>query len=156
MTANSYLGLILAGLNTSLVPMYISEISPFNLRGGLGTINQLAVTVGLLVSQILGVEGLLGTDTGWPFLLGLAIFPPVFQLVLLPFCPESPRYLLITRQQEANARKANYMLLALLEQAKPALQHPASNAGVFWALFRKLRSQKTQTISLKLSTSEAR
>ena len=108
MIASTYLGLTLAGLNTSLVPMYISEISPFNLRGGLGTINQLAVTVGLLVSQILGVEGLLGTDTGWPFLLGLAIFPPVFQLVLLPFCPESPRYLLITRQQEANARFANY------------------------------------------------
>ena len=93
-----------AGLNTSLVPMYISEISPLNLRGGLGTINQLAVTVGLLVSQILGVEGLLGTDDGWPFLLGLAIFPPVFQLLLLPFCPESPRHLLITRQQEAAAR----------------------------------------------------
>ena len=36
------------GLNTSLVPMYISEIAPLNLRGGLGTVNQLAVTVGLL------------------------------------------------------------------------------------------------------------
>ena len=34
----------LTGLNTSLVPMYISEIAPLNLRGGLGTINQLAVT----------------------------------------------------------------------------------------------------------------
>ena len=50
-----------AGLNTSLVPMYISEISPLTLRGGLGTINQLAVTVGLLLSEILGIEKLLGT-----------------------------------------------------------------------------------------------
>ena len=40
------------GLNTSLVPMYISEIAPLNLRGGLGTVNQLAVTVGLLTSQV--------------------------------------------------------------------------------------------------------
>ena len=39
---------VVAGLNTSLVPMYISEIAPLNLRGGLGTVNQLAVTVGLL------------------------------------------------------------------------------------------------------------
>lgn len=79
------------GLNTSLVPMYISEIAPLNLRGGLGTVNQLAVTVGLLVSQVLGIEQILGTDHGWPVLLGLAICPAILQLVLLPFCPESPR-----------------------------------------------------------------
>ncbi|XP_033606720.1 glucose transporter type 1 isoform X4 [Cryptotermes secundus] len=94
------------GLNTSLVPMYISEIAPLNLRGGLGTVNQLAVTVGLLLSQVLGIEQILGTDEGWPVLLGLAVCPPILQLVLLPWCPESPRYLLITRQWEEEARRA--------------------------------------------------
>ncbi|XP_024080537.1 glucose transporter type 1 isoform X10 [Cimex lectularius] len=94
------------GLNTSLVPMYISEIAPLNLRGGLGTVNQLAVTVGLLISQILGIDEILGTDDGWPVLLGLAICPAVIQLILLPICPESPRYLLITKQWEEEARKA--------------------------------------------------
>lgn len=79
------------GLNTSLVPMYISEIAPLNLRGGLGTVNQLAVTVGLLVSQVLGIEQILGTNEGWPVLLGLAICPAILQLLLLPVCPESPR-----------------------------------------------------------------
>ena len=102
------LNIVFLGLNTSLVPMYISEIAPLTLRGGLGTINQLAVTVGLLVSQILGVEGLLGTDKGWPYLLGIALFPSVLQLLLLPFCPESPRYLLITKQQEQAARAGEY------------------------------------------------
>ncbi|XP_037908762.1 glucose transporter type 1 isoform X6 [Hermetia illucens] len=94
------------GLNTSLVPMYISEIAPLNLRGGLGTVNQLAVTVGLLLSQVLGIEQILGTNEGWPVLLGLAICPAVLQLLLLPVCPESPRYLLITKQWEEEARKA--------------------------------------------------
>lgn len=93
------------GLNTSLVPMYISEIAPLNLRGGLGTVNQLAVTVGLLLSQVLGIEQILGTNDGWPILLGLAICPAVLQLLLLPVCPESPRYLLITKQWEEEARK---------------------------------------------------
>lgn len=79
------------GLNTSLVPMYISEIAPLNLRGGLGTVNQLAVTIGLLISQVLGIEQILGTNDGWPVLLGLAICPAMLQLLLLPFCPESPR-----------------------------------------------------------------
>ncbi|KAK9885926.1 hypothetical protein WA026_013804 [Henosepilachna vigintioctopunctata] len=94
------------GLNTSLVPMYISEIAPLNLRGGLGTVNQLAVTVGLLISQVLGIEQILGTNDGWPLLLGLAVCPALLQLVLLPICPESPRYLLITKQWEEEARKA--------------------------------------------------
>lgn len=95
----------ISGLNTSLVPMYISEIAPLNLRGGLGTVNQLAVTVGLLLSQVLGIEQILGTNEGWPVLLGLAICPAILQLILLPVCPESPRYLLITKQWEEEARK---------------------------------------------------
>ncbi|XP_050307783.1 glucose transporter type 1 isoform X3 [Anthonomus grandis grandis] len=94
------------GLNTSLVPMYVSEIAPLNLRGGLGTVNQLAVTVGLLLSQVLGIEQILGTNEGWPLLLGLAVLPALLQLILLPVCPESPRYLLITKQWEEESRRA--------------------------------------------------
>lgn len=100
-----------SGLNTSLVPMYISEIAPLNLRGGLGTVNQLAVTIGLLLSQVLGIEQILGTNDGWPVLLGLAICPAILQLILLPICPESPRYLLITKQWEEEARKGQDFLL---------------------------------------------
>lgn len=35
--------------------------------------------------------------------LGLCIIPPGIQLILMPFCPESPRYLLITKEQEEKA-----------------------------------------------------
>lgn len=89
--------------------MYISEIAPLNLRGGLGTVNQLAVTIGLLLSQVLGIEQILGTDDGWPILLGLAVCPAILQLLLLPLCPESPRYLLITKQWEEEARKGEVL-----------------------------------------------
>lgn len=94
--------------------MYISEIAPLNLRGGLGTVNQLAVTIGLLLSQVLGIEQILGTNEGWPVLLGLAICPAILQLILLPICPESPRYLLITKQWEEEARKGTLSICALL------------------------------------------
>ena len=79
-------------------------LAPLTLRGGLGTVNQLAVTVGLLISQVLGVENLLGNDTGWPYLLGVAVFPSILQMILLPLCPESPRHLLISKGQEQAAR----------------------------------------------------
>lgn len=58
------------GLYTSLSPMYVSELAPINLRGGLGTVNQLAVTVGLLLSQVLGIGNILGNTEGWHILLG--------------------------------------------------------------------------------------
>lgn len=58
------------GLNTALVPMYLLEISPLPLRGGLGTVSQVGVTVGMLLSQILGLPVILGTKDGWPYLLG--------------------------------------------------------------------------------------
>ena len=48
------------GINTGIVPLYLSEISPFNLRGGIGVFNQLGVTVGILLSQILGLPIVLG------------------------------------------------------------------------------------------------
>ena len=41
-----------AGMNTVLAPMYLSEIAPVNLRGGIGVLNQLAVTLGLFISQV--------------------------------------------------------------------------------------------------------
>ena len=104
-----------AGLNTSLVPMYISEIAPLNLRGGLGTVNQLAVTVGLLTGQVLGVDYLLGTDDGWPYLLGIAVFPSILQLLLLPWCPESPRYLLITKGTHSSNLIETYLPIIILE-----------------------------------------
>jgi MFS family permease len=94
------------GLNTHLVPMYLSEIAPMNLRGALGTVAQLGVTIGLLLSQVLGLPHILGTSDGWPFLLGVAFVPAVLQLLLLPFCPESPRYLLITKGRTNEARHA--------------------------------------------------
>jgi SP family facilitated glucose transporter-like MFS transporter 1 len=43
---------IACGLFTGLVPLYITEIAPVHLRGGLGTVNQLAVTFGILSSQV--------------------------------------------------------------------------------------------------------
>jgi SP family facilitated glucose transporter-like MFS transporter 1 len=69
-----------------------------------GTVSQLGVTIGLLLSQILGLPIILGTKDGWPFLLGVAFIPAVLQLLLLPMCPESPRYLLISKGRITEAR----------------------------------------------------
>ncbi|XP_004086422.1 solute carrier family 2, facilitated glucose transporter member 1-like [Oryzias latipes] len=92
-----------SGLSTGFVPMYVEEISPTSLRGAMGTLHQLGVVIGILVAQIFGLESIMGNASLWPLLLGFTLVPAILQCVLLPFCPESPRYLLINRNEESKA-----------------------------------------------------
>lgn len=149
------------GLNTALVPMYLSEIAPLTLRGGLGTVNQLGVTIGLLLSQVLGIELILGTDKGWPFLFSIAVIPSALQLVLLPLCPESPRYLLISRQQEALAREALVRLRCSnhieddLEEMKAEERAQQQEAQIsMWQLIRSKSLQLPLIIGVVMQLSQ--
>ncbi|KAL1231851.1 Facilitated glucose transporter protein [Trichinella pseudospiralis] len=82
------------GISSAVCPMYLTEISPVKLRGMLGTFNQLVVSIAILLAQILGLEAVLGTKENWPILFYIIAIPAVFQLCALPFCPESPKYLI--------------------------------------------------------------
>ncbi|KAM9833968.1 solute carrier family 2, facilitated glucose transporter member 4-like [Syngnathus typhle] len=94
-----------SGLASGLTPMYVGEIAPTGLRGALGTLHQLGIVTGILLAQILGLEQLLGSEELWPVLMGLTVLPTVLQMALLPFCPESPRFLYIVRCQEHHAKR---------------------------------------------------
>ncbi|CAN8198766.1 unnamed protein product [Coccothraustes coccothraustes] len=97
---------IFAGLASNVVPMFLGEMSPKNLRGAVGVVPQLFITIGILAAQILGLHSILGHAEGWPVLLGLTGIPSLIQLLTLPFFPESPRYLLIQKGNEEQARRA--------------------------------------------------
>ncbi|KAI8344234.1 general substrate transporter [Chlamydoabsidia padenii] len=86
-----------AGMVTVVVPTYIAECAPKSTRGLFGTLNQLAIVAGILVSQLTGIS----LPVAWRgiFLVGAVL--SVFQLCLLPFCVDSPRYLATSRQQQA-------------------------------------------------------
>ncbi|XP_045331525.1 solute carrier family 2, facilitated glucose transporter member 5 isoform X2 [Leopardus geoffroyi] len=53
---------ICAGLSSNVVPMYLGELAPKNLRGGLGVVPQLFITIGILVAQIFGLRSLLANE----------------------------------------------------------------------------------------------
>ncbi|XP_063798095.1 solute carrier family 2, facilitated glucose transporter member 1 isoform X2 [Pseudophryne corroboree] len=92
------------GLTTGFVPMYVGEVAPTSLRGALGTLHQLGVVVGILIAQIFGLEPIMGNADLWPLLLGCIFVPAILQSAVLPFCPESPRFLLINRNEEDKAK----------------------------------------------------
>lgn len=74
----------------------------------LGIVNQLGATVGIFLSQVIGLPYLLGTGDGWPYLLGITMVPAIVQLLTLPLSPESPRYLLLTKKREEDARSGRF------------------------------------------------
>ena len=93
--------------------MYLSEISSANIRGALGTLHQLGVVTGLLTSQILGFPEVLGNNQYWNLLLGLGLVPCAIQILTMPFCPESPRFLLLRKNKEKDAIQGISKLLKI-------------------------------------------
>ncbi len=94
------------GLYTGLCTMYLSEVSPKRVRGMIGSLSGLSAYLGLMSSEIISTPVILGTNTLWPFLMVIAAIPSVTQFMLLQFCYESPRFLLMNQNDEQAARQA--------------------------------------------------
>ncbi|XP_057722965.1 sugar transporter ERD6-like 16 [Arachis stenosperma] len=75
------------GVISYVVPIYIAEIAPKNLRGGLATTNQLMIVIGASVSF------LIGSVITWRQLALAGLVPCICLLTGLWFIPESPRWL---------------------------------------------------------------
>ncbi|KAM9859956.1 solute carrier family 2, facilitated glucose transporter member 9 [Aulostomus maculatus] len=95
-----------SGIALSVLPMYLGEISPRRIRGSIGQFNSILICLGVFVGQVLGLPEFLGRESRWNYLFSFLALPALLQLCVLPFLPESPRYLLIERRDEAAAEKA--------------------------------------------------
>nr|XP_020637898.1 solute carrier family 2, facilitated glucose transporter member 5-like isoform X1 [Pogona vitticeps] len=99
-----------SGMFSCVVPLYIVEISPPNVRGALHVVSTWFLTMGVLMAQILGLHEALGNREGFPHLMSLVGVIAILNMVLLQFVPESPRFLLIQKGNETEARQALKML----------------------------------------------
>ncbi len=110
--ASRLLGGIGIGIASNVVPLYISEIAPANIRGRLVTYYQLAITLGILVAYLTNAllvsfvasslsQSMLIKEI-WRSMLGLGAIPAVAFLSGLFTVPESPRWLMLKgRNQDA-------------------------------------------------------
>ena len=80
------------GAASMTVPLYIGEIVPPQMRGGLVSLNQLAITSGILVSY-LADYGLSSTGN-WRLMFGLAVVPAAALFTGMLFQQESPHWLI--------------------------------------------------------------
>lgn len=89
------------GVAAQCVPVYLSEVSPANIRGAVLTLNSLAITGGQLLSYVAAFV-IADAKHSWRYLFGISVVPAVVFLLLLDFIPESPRWL-ISRSEFARA-----------------------------------------------------
>lgn len=83
---------IAIGVASYAVPLYISEISPDKIRGSLVSLNQLAITIGILVSYF--VDQYFSTfDNGWRYMFFVGVLPAAILGFGMLFLPDTPRWL---------------------------------------------------------------
>jgi SP family galactose:H+ symporter-like MFS transporter len=80
------------GVASYTAPLYISEISPPKLRGGLVSLNQLMITCGIVVSYIIDYLLSLGNNE-WRWMFAVGAVPAAILFIGMLFLPETPRWL---------------------------------------------------------------
>lgn len=82
------------GLAVTLVPVYISETSPPEIRGSLNTLPQFMGSGGMFLSYCMVFGMSLMESPNWRLILGVLSIPSLFYFVFtIFFLPESPRWL---------------------------------------------------------------
>ncbi|MCR5130657.1 MAG: D-xylose transporter XylE [Prevotella sp.] len=118
------IGGIGVGLASAICPMYIGEVAPSEIRGMLVSWNQFAIIFGQLVVYFVnflilgehtnpviesigqGVNAVAPNSdpwtiaTGWRYMFGSEAVPAGLFTILICFVPETPRYLVMIRQDE--------------------------------------------------------
>ena len=93
------------GIVSIVSPVYISEVSPAEVRGTMVSLYQLFITIGFLLAYLANFLILKGTTMAdyWRPMLGAEAIPDLLFLVLIFFIPESPRWLQVRGQRQDNS-----------------------------------------------------
>jgi SP family sugar:H+ symporter-like MFS transporter len=96
------------GIASVVAPAYIAEVAPPQYRGRLGSLQQMAIVLGIFISQLINYglnEAANGSTTNtlwglqaWRWMLIIEAFPALLYGLLALMVPESPRYLIASNQ----------------------------------------------------------
>ena len=101
-----FVGGLSIGASSVVAPVYISEIAPPAHRGRLVIAFQFNIVLGILLAYVSNylLEGI-GGDNDWRWMLGIVALPSLAFSFMMLLTPESPRWLLLSRNDEAGARQ---------------------------------------------------
>ena len=115
-SASRLIGGLGVGASSVAVPVYIAEITPASDRGKLGALYQFNIVFGILVAYISNyLIGLYFGEAAWRWMLGVETIPAAIFCAFVLGVPESPRWLVLRRQKNSEARE-------LLQKLNPGEQ----------------------------------
>uniref|UniRef100_A0A915AR32 Major facilitator superfamily (MFS) profile domain-containing protein n=1 Tax=Parascaris univalens TaxID=6257 RepID=A0A915AR32_PARUN len=101
-------GRLLCGLCSPLsdaaLILYLQECSPLEMRGAFSFLGETGYGLMCVFGMVLGMRSVLGHSL--PQLFGVSVIPQVFFVVLLLFLPETPKFLMIIRNDRFGALKS--------------------------------------------------
>lgn len=128
-----FIGGLGVGASSVAAPTYISEISPAQKRGRLVILYQFMIVLGILVAFLSNwlVGGSLG-ESSWRWMLGIEAIPAFVYVLLVFRIPNSPRWLVLQKQDIESARNLIEVLdpnQSVEKELKEIGESEKSNAG---------------------------
>ncbi|MDX1404612.1 MAG: sugar porter family MFS transporter [Woeseiaceae bacterium] len=99
-----FVGGLGVGVSSIVVPAYIAEIAPAKYRGRLVVLYQFQIVFGILLAYFSNYALSEFLHLNWRYMLGAEVLPALVFLAFVLRVPESPRWLLIHKNDEAAAR----------------------------------------------------
>lgn len=130
------LGLAVGGAST-VVPVFLAELAPYEIRGSLSGRNELAIVVGQLAAFVVNaiIGNTLSDFTGvWRIMLAVAAVPAVFLFFGMLRMPESPRWLI--------SKGRNEEALAVLSTIRSRERAEAELADILGSVSHERHTQK--------------
>ena len=98
MVGRLVIGIALGAISLA-VPLYIAEIAPPHIRGRLVSINQLTITVGILLSYLLS-HVFASDPEGWRYMIMAGTIPAILLSLATLVLPESPHWLILQDDED--------------------------------------------------------
>lgn len=127
-----FIGGLGVGASTIAVPAYISEIAPAGKRGRLVAQYQFNIVFGILIAFLSNRLLLNIGDNAWRWMIGVEAIPAILYTLMVTKIPESPRWLLLYKNDEAEARSilSNLYNSSELETIISKIKHTAAGANL--------------------------
>lgn len=100
-----FIGGLGVGASSIAAPAYIAEIAPPWVRGRLVALYQFQIVLGILAAFLSNYLLATWFDLDWRWMLGIECVPALIYLLMTLRVPESPRWLLLKRNDEVRARQ---------------------------------------------------
>jgi MFS family permease len=126
------------GLGSLSTPTYVGEISTVKARGTMGTCNQFAIVIGILLASVVGLP--LAYVPLWRINYAIVAIPAIAQFFLMAGCVESPRYLISQNR---------------LEEARANLQRLRPNSNIEREFFEQVEGILGTTAAQAITDSNA-